>query len=531
MGIFINLHIVPSRIHFVEWESVYNESVELVDTYPFLDKIVDPNMYEYPWVYVDRTRERLLGSHADGQLGWHTIGDELSLQHAESFILLKDLHYYRRQERKDQGIGGDILFPLLNRNRNMDAQVQTLAPNCVEVFYAKTQGHPYHLYVLAVACLIESRFPQHAMVTGDVTLGQMQEAIGWANSILQRPVRLTDRADNKKLLARIAAVLPDEAARLEAFMEAALQAKNRGFGDFLRDSFSPEVLIAYFTGLFGQHQPGMVGFKDTLREYLNLGFRLEEACDLCVLQTGGCRYDAAKFAKTVLELGWRTGDVVPDDNIIDIAINHPHAREPETIPSLVAKTLAAMAGLPKCLETDHTYEKAVEVLRCKLGKLCSVDRLRKEHEDTVDEEWRAHMPQEEPPGAAYQRAAVVHPSYDIEDLDSLMIWTPDQTLHPKLVEFMAHVKSYVEDMLNTKQDMFDGIGQKSERERIQILINANRDFYLHRRTWDFVKEHIEDIELIKRVAAILLIQAYDIKVNKLCKALLNNVHLLQTYIL
>ena len=42
---------------------------------------------------------------------------------------------------------------------------------------AKTQGEPYHMYLLAIACLIEDRLGDKAFVRGDITLGQGRKTV------------------------------------------------------------------------------------------------------------------------------------------------------------------------------------------------------------------------------------------------------------------------------------------------------------------------------------------------------------------
>lgn len=94
MGVMIFLNIMPNHIGESAWGKVYDETLELVNAYPFVDKIFDRHSYDCDWAYLSCTKERKI-SFADNHWGWHTIGDEQSLRLAESFMLIKDLHYYR----------------------------------------------------------------------------------------------------------------------------------------------------------------------------------------------------------------------------------------------------------------------------------------------------------------------------------------------------------------------------------------------------------------------------------------------------
>ena len=39
MGIFLNLEIMPRKIRPEDWQAVYQESLKLIDAFPFLDVI------------------------------------------------------------------------------------------------------------------------------------------------------------------------------------------------------------------------------------------------------------------------------------------------------------------------------------------------------------------------------------------------------------------------------------------------------------------------------------------------------------
>ncbi len=77
------------------------------------------------------------------------------------------------------------------------------SPEICTVFSGKTQGYPYHLHVLAVACLFESRLEGAALVRGDISIEQTQEAVKWANSILDEPITIPICVDNNRLIKKI----------------------------------------------------------------------------------------------------------------------------------------------------------------------------------------------------------------------------------------------------------------------------------------------------------------------------------------
>lgn len=67
----------------------------------------------------------------------------------------------------------------------------------------KSQGELYHLYLLAIACLIEDRLKHKAFVYGDITYGQCVVAVDMANKYLEKKIVLPDRCVLECLYERI----------------------------------------------------------------------------------------------------------------------------------------------------------------------------------------------------------------------------------------------------------------------------------------------------------------------------------------
>ena len=63
------------------------------------------------------------------------------------------------------------------------------------------------------------------------------------------------------------------------------------------------------------------------------------------------------------------------------------------------------------------------------------------------------------------------------------------------------------------------------------LIKHNKYFYISKESWDYIEEKIEDVNVFTKVARILLIEAGEIKINRLCLSLLNNMRLFEKFIL
>lgn len=529
MGVSICLSIMPDHIDGTEWGKVYEETLEIINSYPFLDSIFDEETYEYNWKYLVRTKERAV-KYADNQIGWHTIGDEKSLKMAESFALIKDFQYYQRNGRQ-VGNCEDILFSSIYKYPKLNEHLERLHVNEFRVFDSKTQGEPYHIPILAIACLIESRFPRHAIVSGDISIGQMEKAVKWANSILERPIALTERADNEKLLVRIKKEVNDEAAALEALMCSTIRVQDEHLGNLVRTHFKPETIAAYYLSEFKGSRVGTLGFSTDLTHYFNQGFRLEDACQLCVLDPNGCNYDATKFAQSILRMEWGT----KGKDFISTKINDPDSSDPETVDSLLGKVFLQMAGFQESLESNLSFEEVTHILRAELGDICDIDALVDKMNESQNEqsvlldEFRAELKNDREDDKDKKEVSEVQ--YTATYAGDLCTWKTGDTIHPHLEEGLAKVKEFVEGLLIRDQEFFDGFRSMTAKDKMKKMISYNRYFYIHKRVWDEILATIDDVRMTERVLGVLSIQADEMNINKLCKYLMNNQELFKAYIL
>src|SRR5690625_7613342 len=106
---------------------------------------------------------------------------------AESVKLVKDLKFYRHKRTDD--VYDDILVEQIVHETDSGWELYEKRDfGEMQVFDGKTQGYRHHVHLLAIACLIESRFPEHASVYGDISIGQMEKAVEWANRSEERRV-------------------------------------------------------------------------------------------------------------------------------------------------------------------------------------------------------------------------------------------------------------------------------------------------------------------------------------------------------
>lgn len=303
---------------------------------------------------------------------------------AESFSLFRNIESYREEINTNEH-SDDILAALINQKVFHNQEKFRIPVNSTRVFDGKTQGLPYHIYLLAVACLLESRFPKQVAVQGDISIGQMKKAIDWANTILHKPIQLTERVNNKRLLDRIRDIVRNDVTALKSFMRLIMHENNFALGEFVRDQFCPSTISAYYTERFNEYDVNMAGFHDLLSSFFNLGFGIETACDIGVLDPDGCRYNAKDFAETVLSMGWIGGENYAE-NVMPLAHNDPESEEPETVHSQFGKALIKMSGFQEHIKSNLSLDDVGAILQSKLGHLVEIEPLLNHEKNENDRE-------------------------------------------------------------------------------------------------------------------------------------------------
>lgn len=198
MGIYVHLYIMPHKINPKKWKEVYEESLLLLKADP--DGAMGLKHKDFGFaslLYYSRAIESDIDK--PDQRHWHVVGDMKSKKSAESFLMYYDLNHYRKKIGKPERSRNDILY---SKARDKG--------NYTTVFSSKTQGYPYHYFILAVASLVESRFPSFALATGDIDRNDSEKAVSWANSILKDKIDVPVCTDNARLRLRLKKYFKDQ---------------------------------------------------------------------------------------------------------------------------------------------------------------------------------------------------------------------------------------------------------------------------------------------------------------------------------
>lgn len=536
MGVYILMDILPNEIDKEEWKKVYDESLELIKAYPFMSFTVDRETYDTTWGYVHKTTDGEISIGNNKQAtGWHLFGDYSTLQGAESFKLFRDIENYQL-ENGTFHYSNDILAMMINNYLFYhDDQELAIPVRSTGVFDGKTQGFPHHIPLLAIACLIESRFPKQVLIWGDITIGQMEKAVEWANTILTHPIELTERANNKILLSRIKNLLTDELFILKAFFALTLHDHKAEVGTLLRKEFKESTITKYFKEHFSGFNVETIGSRDNLKRYIDLGFSIESTCDIAVLDPNGAHYDAEAFCKSLLSLNWPS-KANKDRDQLTLEMNKADSAIPETVYSQFGKSFLQLAGVQDELKTNLSIDNVVEILESKLGHIVNISSFLNQREDErefVEEikDDKEFLTYYEELKADYEKHKIDLDAYSISDLDDIILWKKGDSIHPKIEELIEKVGTHLKVIQTKHKKSFDLFHSYSDDNKIKLLIKINNDFHIRKETWDYYIKNIHQPVVIDTFFALSSLKATEVNMNTLCKALVNNIELLNEYVI
>lgn len=528
MGIHISLDVVPEKIAKEEWAKVYKESLVLIRNYPFLNRVT-AKKYGQVFSFYVKTREI---TNQYGHSGWFTSGDLVSKKRGESFHFPKELKYYGEGFR-DQ-LDQDVFWSILSDSGCIEDEDKRI-PDIKKLWGGKTQGEPYHLYLLAVGCLVEARLPGAAVVYGDISLGQCKRAIRWANQYLEIPIELTDRACMIQLYKRVLKMSLDDEERLEAFLSLTMEKKDEKMGDFIREHFDEDTIKTYFQKAFGGFTPDQVGFIHEMKKYFALGFDLEM---FCMLVKENHKWRKVLTAESIIRRVVKSKLYVKEKNTYDYTEHiqdRPDSEEIETIKDQMSKVFALMSGaVNENVSAYLSYDDMMSVLEKSFKEECDVKKMaeqfRKENEEEQESFQSLFYDNDEimlKMGKMLEEEEKDKEVYNIADFDALMQYEEGDTLEPQLEKCVIKLIQFMKKVSNEEYDK--KFLPLKVRERCRMLICNNEQFLLSKRSWNQIFNHILDDEYMKKYYPFFRVKAVNDESYQIYYALISNEGLLDHY--
>ena len=193
MGIYIRAVVDPSCIGRADWERVFDQTVTILRRWP--DPPLRPVYREIAGIEVITYSRDVVDWS-----GWHICGDANSRLLAESIELPRELGVDTPRDPPSE-----LLLRVLASDRP-PYDLGSLRP----LLHNKTQGQPFHGLVLAVAMLLEHRFPHAVFVDGDFCAGEAQQAQSQLRTILGEEIALPVSTDPARLLSRLDPHVPED---------------------------------------------------------------------------------------------------------------------------------------------------------------------------------------------------------------------------------------------------------------------------------------------------------------------------------
>lgn len=503
MGIFIHLGI-SKAVQKKEWEKVYEETLQLVNAFPLAEKRnVKCRGVDTVCLVPTREREYNYGwNNEKTRVGWCAVGDYETMHTAEEYFLSRDMI----EEKDYEADAGDALLGVLPGYLDYDERDSRFG-HIYSIWGEKTQGEPYHIYLLAIACLIEFRLGNKAFVYGDITRAQCERAVGLANMHLSEPINMPARCDMECLRKRVSELPFTEKEQFEIFERFFLGTKNSEFGEYIRKMYSEKTCDEYWREHFKNVTIGTLGFADEIKKYLLWGFSLEKLCEFVNYNDKENIPQYHNFVKGIMDTKLHLKEKNCDD-ILEIDQNE---EQPYSIYTLLAQFTFAGAKNKK-VDRYIPIEEIRTALKKGLVEKCDVDMiideyLEKEAELQVVKKSKNKMSEQQIEAYCEQDASEIfseamenqrkilmdeRKKYVISDYEDFIYYKRGDTVHPQLVDALQEYFNFYNNL--TKEKYYRELMEKSAMERCEWLIQKNRSILIRDKDWDKIFSDIEENE-------------------------------------
>lgn len=411
-----------------------------------------------------------------------------------------------------------------------------LCSNTYRLWGNKSQGEPYHIYLLAIACLIEARLGNKAFVHGDITSGQCKKAVDLANAYLSEPIDVPDQCDIERHWKRVSALPISESEQLEMFIGTFLGSKNAMFGEFVRTHYTENETHAYWKKRFGRYSFNMIGGSKAISQYLLWGFNLQELCGLVQLvdKEGNAMHEM--FIKRIMDckLHWKQKDCQSTFEIDE------EDSEPYTIWTLMAQ-FAFRGAENKKIDRYIPLEDIREMLKAGLGDTIDVDQViddyMKQEEklqsigsvtaDTSEEEYLAlceqdaHSALQQLLDMDEKRMEKAREGYDITEYEHFPYYQKGDKIKPNLET--AIIKSYEFYSSRCQMEIYQELMNQTAEEKCKWLVKYNHDIRIRDKDWTKIFDDIvNNRDSFSRYFPMVMVAAEERELHEMVRAIVLN---------
>ena len=501
MGICINLNI-SKTVTREEWSKVYKESLKMINSFPLADRR-EVNINGFNTICLVRTKERedIYGwNNKKTDVGWFAEGDYESARTAEVYYLPRDLVDDNEYKIECE----DAMFSMGKEYLDYDWHDERFH-NSYQLWGNKTQGEPYHMYLLAIACMIETRLGKKAFFDGDITRGQCIEAVRIANEVLETPVEIPDRCSVAKLGERVNAMPFREAEKIRMFVGLYLGNKDKEFGEQVRSLFSTEAWDMYWAKRFSYYSVDLRGFGLAFKDYLLWGFDIEQLCKYVKFENkdGVLLYES--FVKHVMDAKLHVEDkdcsdplkIDQDDSVpytvstyfAQLAFMGAENRKIDRYIPLEEIRKALVSGIGDKCDVYGIIDKYIQEEAGKKGNDVSVASQGKDDDISgLDQSdiFKEYM------DIKRSQLKKLYETYDIVMCEDLEYFETGNTLSPDIKEALGKVFSFYQNTLD--EGKYKELMKGGFQKKCMFLTEQNRHFLLRDKDWKKVFQNIREDE-------------------------------------
>lgn len=502
MGIYIYLNVSKS-VTQSEWEKVYAETLPLLQKFNFSEQRI-VNIHDIETSCLVRTEETEVPENPycsprnrKTWTGWNTNGNYVILSSGEDYSLPR----YLPPEDYDPD-AGDAILAQIPAHLNYDWKDTRF--NKVHYMWGnKTQGTANHIYLLAIACLLQARLGDKVYFYGDITPGQCKKAVEKANKYLETPIEMPDQCDMNRLYQRISKLDLSKSEKMILFNTLYLGTKDAEYGAFLRSVFSEELLKQYWTDQFRNRKVDTMGFTDLLYQYLSFGNSLDMLCHCVDFETED---DYKKFVISIMDRKLH----LKEKDCSEIVRFHWEDEKSYTAHSLLEELIFAGAKNTK-VDRFIPVEEIRTTLKSNLPAKYSVDEW---IDDYLERE--AHQPKivirkdmseaqllaayTQDPVETFNQLASLKQSetenpeekYDITKYEYLKFFETNDKIDPRLERRVIRNFRILENVREEmKETELNHLMEKDAHSLCKWIINNNRSILIRDKDWDKIFTNIE----------------------------------------
>jgi hypothetical protein len=507
MGVYIELKINPDIIKSDQWEKVYIESLGLIKAYDFM-MFENQDRYGIEISVMRKAEERYKEDSSNRH--WRVCGDLISKKWAEGFSVYFDLNRYINRFHTETS-AKDILFDYVEESSNI-----------FTVFSGKTQGYPYHLNILAIACLFESRFKGAALVRGDISREQAEIAVKWANGILEEQIKIPICVDENELIKRI----KDEYKGVEAvkLYNRLIIEEAKYFSATLFENYDYNDIKSWFREqLIHYTSPSQLGAIEMYIEWLNCNMQIEELYNIVCINEDGPNFDVIDFVKALCS----TWIFIPIEDFKYLKLLEKTSEDPATVMYQFGNMFLDMTYMGRKIKVYKSKEEVIEIFNsiCADKIIEITDLINKEYNDAIDDVAEVN-----------DKMKCIGDEMDEKgitmDFEDAVLYFIDETgIDEAQKEAIKTSAELISEVIKNKEynNFSEYLTDSIEESKVTITrIIKNIGLALTENAWDFIYK-TEDIMLLHVLITISPFAAQEKKLLAIERAILENENFAKYY--